>query len=176
MKRSLIGTLLLTVFGMAFAGPPVDYQLTCDVEVTPVLVGVASLVEDQLHVALIAGALEACPVVDDLYVVSGFLAGAETASFQLTFDMDGLMAGVAFVDDPEYAPDVNVEVVPEEAVAGKLGAQQNRAEAFARAQEAHERAQERAGGPGGDDDEGPEGEGEDEGEGDVPGAGAPGRP
>jgi len=136
MKRTLITLMFLALFGMALAGPPVDVQLVCGEGEDAPLVGVASLVEDQLHVSLIDGALEAC--VDGVYGV----ADGETV-FTLSYTVvDGAVTDVqvAFGADPEYLPTLTFAEVPEVAVEGKLGAQRNREAAFERATQARERA------------------------------------
>lgn len=174
MKRILLGILFLAAFGMALAGPPVDYQLYCEVEgeLGEGPIGVASLVEEQLHVALVDGALEACDVVDGFVTVAGYPQGVDPtdpdteASFFLTFD-----EAYAFVPDVDPQFETTIDEVPQVAIEGKLGAMQNRAEAFQRAEEARARAKERAGGPpfdvpvGDDDLEGEEEEEDEEGDG-----------
>ena len=155
MKRTLFTLMFLATFGMALAGPPVDYQLVCGTGEDAPLVGVASLVEDQLHVALIDGALEAC--IDGAY---GVADGATVFTVSTTLE-DGVVTDVqvAFDADPEYVPALTYIEVPQVAVEGKLGAQQNREAARERATEARARADERLGGPpmevprGGDDSE-----------------------
>ncbi len=143
MKRTLFTLMFLATFGMALAGPPVDVQLVCGTDEDAALVGVASLVEDQLHVALIDGALEACTAG-----VYGVVDGATvfTVSYLL---VDGVVddVQVVFEEDSTYEPALTYGEVPEVAVEGKLGAQQNRAMARERATQARERAAEHAGGP-----------------------------
>ncbi len=143
MKRVLLTLMCLTTFGMAVAGPPVDVQLVCGEGEDAPLVGVASLVEDQLHVALIEGALDAC--ADGVYGVADD-ATVFTVSFVV---VDGVLddVQVVFVADPEFVPALTYAEVPEVAALGKLGAQQNRAMAHERATQARERAAEHAGGP-----------------------------
>ena len=189
MKRILLSTLFLAAFGLALAGPPVDYQLYCEVVVeeasTFVDVGVASEVEGQLHVALADGALAACVEVDGLVTVVGYPLGVEpdpdepVISLSLTFEVTE--DGFVFVPDEEPTFDTTVTEVPQVAVDGKLGAMENRAEAFQRAEEARARAEERAGGPpmdapGEGDDEETEDEVEIEDEEDGPEPATRGRP
>lgn len=158
MKRTLITLMLLTLFGMALAGPPVDVRLVCGEGEDAPLVGVASLVEDQLHVALIDGALEAC--TDGVY---GVADGATVFAMSYTL-VDGVLTDVDVAyEDAAYAPTLTYAELPEVAVEGKLGAQQNREAAFERAAEARARAEERRGGPPADGDDEPS-EDEDEGE------------
>lgn len=95
----------LSASGATKPGPPVDDRLVCGAGEDAPLVGRASLVEGELHVALIDGALAACEGV-------GFgVAGGEIV-FQVT----------SFV------------------VEGRLGAQENRADAFRMAEEARARS------------------------------------
>lgn len=158
MKRTLIITTFLVLFGMALAGPPADVQLLCGEGEDAFLVGVASLVEDQLRVALIDGALEAC--TDGVY---GVADGATVFTVSTTV-VEGVITDVqvAFDADPEYAPTLTYVELPEVAVQGKLGAQQNRDAAFHRAAEARARASEHAGGPPADVPGTDEGEDEEE--------------
>lgn len=163
MKRTLITATFLALFSMAFAGPPVDVQLTCGEGEDAPLVGVASLVEDQVHVALIDGALAAC--VDGVFAVAD---GATLFTVTYTVDPDsGAITDVQVAfDDPDDLPELTYQEVPEVAVEGKLGAQQNRAAARERAAEARAHADERGDGPpaharGGGDDEEEEEEDED---------------
>ena len=143
MKRTLFTLMFLATFGMALAGPPVDVQLVCGEGEDAPLVGVASLVEDQLHVALIDGALEAC--VDGVYGVTG---GATLFTVNYTL-LDGIVDDVQVVFDEESTdvPSITFAEVPEVAVEGKLGAQQNREAASERATQARERATEHRGDP-----------------------------
>lgn len=138
MKRCLISTMLLAVFGLALAGPPVDVPLVCGEAEDAPIVGVASLVEDQLHMALTAEALEAC--TEGVYgVVDG------EPAFIVTYTLDnGVLANVqvAFTTDPAATPSVSYAIVPEVAVEGMLGAQRNRAAAFERSTQAREQARE----------------------------------
>lgn len=164
MKRTLFTLMFLATFGMALAGPPVDVQIVCGTGEDASLVGVASLVEDQLHVALIDGALEAC---DENLGVYGIADDATVFTVSYTLE-DGVVTDVqvAFDADPAYEPTLTYAEVPEVAVLGKLGAQQNRAMARERATQAHEqatqareRAAEHAGGPNMDvPDDGADGE------------------
>jgi hypothetical protein len=167
MKRTLITTLFLTLLGLALAAPPVDVRLVCGEGEDAPLIGVASLVEDQLHVALIDGALEAC--TEGVY---GVADGATVFAMSYTL-VDGELTDVdvAF-EDAAYAPTLTYAQLPEVAVEGKLGAQQNREAAFARAEDARARAEERRGGPPADGDDDPS-EDEDVGEEADEGAGGP---
>ena len=131
-----------TLFGMALAGPPADYQLVCGDD-PDALVGVAMLVDDDLRVSLIDGALDAC--TEGVYGVSD---GATLFTVHFTL-LDGVVddVEVVFVDEPTDAPSITYKELPEVAVEGKLRAQQNREAARERATQAHERADERRGGP-----------------------------
>ncbi len=154
MKRILLSTLFLAAFGLALAGPPVDYQLYCEVTdsetsmTTFEPVGVASEVEGERHVMLADGALAGCDDVEGFVTVDGYPQGIDptaegaVASFFLTFDDT-----FTFVADEEPLFETTLDEVPQVAVDGKLGAMQNRAEAFQRAEAARTRAEERAGGP-----------------------------
>jgi hypothetical protein len=175
MKRILLGTLLLAAFGLALAGPPVDYQLYCVVEdvAGDEPIGVASLVDDQLHVALIDGALAECEGT-----VVGMAEGEPVFTVTVfTFDESGELTDfqVAFTEDETLQPSTNAEELPAVAIEGMLGAQQNRADAFRMAEEARARGEEHAGGPpidvpgeGDDEEEGAEEEVEIESEEDGP--------
>ena len=153
MKRTLITLMFLATFGVALAGPPVDYQLVCGEGEEAPLVGVASLVDDQLHVALIEGAIEECD--DGVY---GVLDG-ETL-FTVSYFLDGEADDVQVeFYGTEYLPTLTYAEVPDVAVEGMLGAHRLRQAAFERAAQAREQASEHAGGPpidvpaGGDDRE-----------------------
>jgi len=144
MKRILLSTLFLAAFGLALAGPPVDYQLYCAVDnvVGDEPIGVASLVDDQLHVALIDGAFTEC--IESGGSVGGVIDGV--IAFELTFDEEAGFLVEFSVTEPDelYEPaTTSVEELPAVAIVGMLGAQQNRAEAFQRA----EAGRAHAGGP-----------------------------
>jgi hypothetical protein len=143
MKRTLITLMSVAVFGMALAGPPVDVQLVCGEAEDAPIIGVASLVEDRLHLSVIDGALEAC-----LDGVFGVADGTTVFTVAYTLE-DGVASGVqvTFAEDEAYAPKLSYATVPEVAVEGMLGAQRNRAAAAERAAQARERAQEHAGEP-----------------------------
>jgi hypothetical protein len=151
MKRILLSTLFLAAFGLALAGPPVDYQLYCGVEGVLQPVGVASEVDGERQVMLVDGALDWCDSTDDGdVVVYGFLLGEEPVdegeafSIVFAFDADEETWGLLVdVDDPV----TTIDEVPQVAVDGKLGAMQHRAEAFRMAEEARARAEEHAAGP-----------------------------
>jgi hypothetical protein len=188
MKRVLLGTLFLAAFGLALAGPPVDYQLYCEVVVDEVSsfesVGVASEVEGERQVMLVDGALGACDgevVVEGegervFVTVAGYPLGVEPGTVDSTFELrfEWVEDAAGWIPDEEADdPVTTIDEVPQVAVDGKLGAMQNRAEAFQRAEEARARAEERAAGPpmdvpGEGDDEGAEEVVEIEGEEDGP--------
>ena len=123
MTRFLLFALFsFLVTGMATAQPPVDYVLLCDDDV----IGVVSLVDDELHAAMVAG--ETC--------AGGVLTatvGEVTFPVTLTIDTDGTIT-VGF--DEMSATAV---VVPHEAIAGMQTAQVKRAAAMERAARARER-------------------------------------
>jgi hypothetical protein len=142
MKRTLITLMSMAVFGMALAGPPVDVQLVCGETEDAPIIGVASLVEDQLHLSVIDGALEAC-----LDGVFGVADGATVFTVTPLLDEAGAITDVqvTFAEDEAYAPSLSYATVPEVAVEGMLGAQRNRAAAQERAAQARDQAHERAG-------------------------------
>lgn len=146
MKRTLSSLMFLAVFGMALAGPPVDVPLVCGASEDAPVVGVASLVEDQLHLALIAGALEAC--TDGVY---GVMDGATILTVSYAIE-DGAVADVqvAIAADPEATPSLSYAEVPAVAVEGMLAAVRNREAAFGQAERVREPARAQAGGPVGD--------------------------
>jgi hypothetical protein len=154
MKRTLLTLMCSTLFGMALAGPPADFQLVCGDD-PDALVGVAMLVDDELRVSLIDGALDAC--TEGVYGVSD---GATLFTVHFTL-LDGVVddVEVMFVEESAVVPSTSFAELPEVAIEGKLRAQQNREAALGRATQARERANERRGGPPmdvpvGDDDDG----------------------
>ena len=180
MKRLLLGILFLAAFGMALAGPPVDYQLYCEGDAItgePIgePIGVLSVTEDAMHVALEEGAECANAVL--FVVVPEGESVVTVAVLDWTTDPPTVTETIETTEgEPETIDDIDLVEVPAVAIEGKLGAMQNRAEAFQRAEEARSRSEERAGGPpfdvpvGDDDLEGEEDE-EDE---DVDGMGVAG--
>lgn len=160
MQRILTSlfTLSLLALGLALAAPPVDYELTCvpdDVEADVVLLGVLSVTEDGVKVALVDGVTCEAP---DAIVVSP--EGAVTVAIDWTGE-DGPVVTVSVFDDEsgEYVEFVDgvdgeqvVDVVPLVAVEGMQGAHRNRAAAMERREAGQEertvgleRARERAG-------------------------------
>ena len=126
MKRILIGLTFLAALGLAMAGPPVDYQIACLFEdEDAVVVGVASVVDGQLHLALHAEL--ACD--GEIAIVDG--EGTPLAT--LTWDeVDGWTID-EWLDEETAAPELaSVVEVPWVAIEGMLGAQRNRAAAMER--------------------------------------------
>lgn len=153
MQRILTATIFLLTLGLAFAQPPVDYTLLCEVEVEVegevetalVVFGVASYVDDKLHVALDEGVTckEGTETVED-----------ETLTVDVVFDTEG-EATVTLATDVEGAEDMSAvaQTLPEEAIAGMVGAQKNRAMAADHREAAQQKADEaRARGEGAPDD------------------------
>lgn len=128
MKPFLMLALLsFLVTGMATAQPPVDYVLLCGDEP----IGVVSVVDGELHAAVIAG--ETCAVGD--------LAILGYAGFEVTVWVDAfgaVMVSVEFGDDADSEMSAAAVVVPQEAIRGMLTAQGNRAAAMERAALARE--------------------------------------
>jgi hypothetical protein len=101
--------LMSLMVGIANAQPPVDYTLTCDGEV----IGVVSYVDGQFHVAILEGVT--CEGILSI-------AGDETLEVTLEWSDDGAIVTIA-------GEQVLAEEVPEQALAGMVTAQENRAEA-----------------------------------------------
>lgn len=137
MRKILISTFALALVAVAFAGPPIDYELTCGEGGE--LIGVLSLTEGKVRVALVAGFI--CDGVDV------FVSGPDDApEIAVTFDWDTDPLGVTVTIGAEATTtdDVDVVVVPPVAVDGMLNAQrlraaamEQRAEAIAKREEAH---------------------------------------
>jgi hypothetical protein len=137
MTRILIGLLFTAMLGVAFAGPPIDFEVVCGEGEQAPLVGVLSLVEDRAHLALLPDF--ACE--DDLVVVA---VGDSELEVGLTWDVDTQTWSLV-VGETTYESDaVKVVTVPPEAIAGMLAAHRQRTAAFERAAANRERAQERA--------------------------------
>lgn len=167
MRKLLASTFVLGLFAMAFAGPPIDYELTCGED----LIGVLSLTEGKLHVALVEGA--SCD--DDLSVVAPDDAPPIAVDVDWTAEPP---TATATVDDVA-AEVVDLVVVPEVAIDGMLDAQRLRAAAMEMRREAAERGEtDRDRDRSSWDDEGAPGDGEPGGPpADVPpGDGEPGGP
>ena len=145
MKRFLIGLLFLAAFGLALAQPPVDYQLSCEIEGELTVIGVVSIVEGNAHVVLLAGV--------DCY---GYLDVTPDGLWVKLEDLgDDAFAVTVWDCDPEAEDDscapygadlITLDEVPQEALKGMLLAQKNRAMAMERRDAAQERAQERGAG------------------------------
>jgi len=131
MRKFLASTFVLALFAVAFAGPPIDYELFCETEVDPVpvqqLIGVLSLTEGGVHVALVEGA--SC-AEGDIVVI-----GPDSASVVVeveAWDAEPLVVTVTIFDgDVAVEADVvNLVVVPQVAVDGMLDAHRLRAAAM----------------------------------------------
>lgn len=131
MRKLLASTFVLALFAMAFAGPPIDYELTCGAGGE--LVGVLSLTEGKVHVALVEGA--SCD--DVLSVVAP--EGAPAISVEVDWEAEPPTA-TATVDDVA-AEVVDLVVVPEVAIDGMLDAQRLRAAAMEMRRVAAERGE-----------------------------------
>ena len=130
MTRFLLFALFsFLVAGMATAQPPVDYVLQCDEDV----IGVVSLVDGELHAAMVAG--ETCAEGVLIAVV-----GDEEFTFSIDIDDHGVVTITVFLDlDDVDGMSATAVVVPQEAIAGMLTAQVKRAAAMERATLARER-------------------------------------
>jgi hypothetical protein len=130
MRKFLASTFVLALFAVAFAGPPIDYELFCETEVDPVpvqqLIGVLSLTEGGVHVALVEGA--SC--AEGIVVVPGPDSAPVVLVEVEDWDAEPLvvMVTIGEVDDAVEA-DV-VVVVPQVAVTGMLNAHSLRAAAM----------------------------------------------
>jgi len=133
MKRFLIGLLFLAAFGMALA-QPVDYQLSCDIDGEPTVIGVVSVVEDNYHVAVLAG------VICDPVVVTPVDA---PFTVELELDAEGDLVVTLYFDDPAYVFELTLVEVPQEALAGMQRAQELRAMAMERREFGQAQADER---------------------------------
>lgn len=157
MQRILTSLFTLSLLGLALAAPPVDYELTCvpaDVEADVFLLGVVSVTEDGVKVALVDGVTCEAP---DVIVVSP--DGAVIVDVDWSGD-EGPVVTVSVFDEATggYAEFIDgadgeqvLDVVPLVAVEGMQGAHRNRAAAMERRESAEEertvgldRARERA--------------------------------
>lgn len=134
MTRLLTATIFLITFGLAFAQPPVDYTLLCEVEGDTTVVGAASYVDGELHVAL-----------DEAWTCGGTLTVEQEPDMTVEIDEAGeVTLTLADGDAMSGIP----QTLPEEAIAGMVTAQQNRAMAAEHREDAEgkaEAARERAG-------------------------------
>lgn len=135
MQRILVGIFTLALLGAAMAGPPVDYELFCDEVDDASVIGVLSITEGKVHVALLAD------VACDTVIVAA-PDGAPDVAVTLTADDEGLVVGV-WIDTEPYAGELSVQVVPQVALDGMLTAQRLRHAAMTAAQANQERARER---------------------------------
>lgn len=137
MQRLLTATIFLITLGLAFAQPPVDYTLLCEVdvegEVQTSVVGAASYVDGELHVAL-----------DEGVTCEGTLTVEQddTLTVDIVFDDATGETTVTLVtaDETDTDPSGVAQTLPEEAIAGMVGAQENRAAAADRRADAEEKA------------------------------------
>jgi hypothetical protein len=170
MRRILAGTFVLALLAVAFAGPPIDYEISCGEGEAAILIGVLSLTEGKVHVALVEGSVCAENV---------FAVGPD--------DAPAIGVGVDWTEDPPVitvtvdevgAEAVDLVVVPPEAVDGMLNAQRLRTAAMEMRREAAERGEaDRDRDRSSWDDEGAPGDGEPEGPpADVPPGDGPGGP
>jgi hypothetical protein len=121
MRKFLASTFVLALFAVAFAGPPIDYELFCveDGE----LIGVLSLTEGKVHVALVAEV-----VCDGANV---FVSGPDSAlAIVVDWTTDPPTVTVTIDDVEAYADDVDLVVVPQVAIDGMLNAHSLRAVAM----------------------------------------------
>jgi hypothetical protein len=182
MRRILASTFVLGLLAVALAAPPIDYELNCGEE----LIGVLSLTEGKVHVALVEGA--SCDGVLSVEIPDG----APAIAVEVDWSTEPPTA-TATVDDVA-AEVVDLIVVPDVAIDGMLTAQRLRAAAMEMRREAAERGEtdrdrtswDDEGAPGegepaGPPDDAPRGDGpggppDDAPRGDGPGEGPGGRP
>jgi len=128
VRRFLLFALFsFLVTGMATAQPPVDYVLLCGEDV----IGVVSVVEGELHAAVIAG--ETCDE-DDLAIL-----GDEEFEVTLTVGGDGdIVVHATFGEGDDTGMSAEAVAVPQEAIYGMKKAHENRAAAMERAALARE--------------------------------------
>ena len=137
MQRILTSLFALSLFGLALAAPPADYELTCvpgDVEADVVLLGVLSVTEDGVKVALVDGVVCTEP---DVIVVSP--DGA--VDVEIVWGDEDPVVTVYLIDgetESLYEGELVVDVVPLVAVEGMQGAHHNRAAAMERREAAQE--------------------------------------
>jgi len=136
MRKFLASTFVLALFAVAFAGPPIDYELLCETGVAPdavqQLIGVLSLTEGGVHVALVAEVV--CDGAD--VIVSGPVGAPEIG---VIVDWDTDPPTVTVTIDEADADEVNLVVVPQVAVEGMLNAHRLRAAAMEMRAEAEAR-------------------------------------
>ncbi len=150
MRRILASTLAL--FAVAFAGPPIDYELTCGEGGT--LVGVLSLTQGKVHVAFVAGSVCDVDVVvtgPDAMPAIEVVVRWGTDPLGVTVTIDGADAAIDDVD-------VVTVMVPAVAVDGMLDAQRLRAAALERRAEAQAQRDATREGRGRGDDDGEDGD------------------
>ncbi|MFO8150240.1 MAG: hypothetical protein R6T93_08085 [Trueperaceae bacterium] len=171
MRKLLASTFVLALLAVAIAAPPIDYELTCGED----LIGVLSLTEGKVHVALVEGAGDVeCDAVDGVVV---FIFEEDPELTVMIEWGDG--QPVVTVENGAGLLDVDLIVVPQVAIDGMLDAQRLRAAAMEMRREAAERGEtDRDRDRSSWDDEGAPGDGEPGGPpADVPpGDGEPGGP
>ena len=140
MRKFLASTFFLTLFAVAFAGPPIDYELYCVTEVEPEtvqqLIGVLSITEGGVHVALVEGAESfGCYAEGGEVGVGKLIVEGEP---ELTVEIEWIdgQPVVTVMDGEESLVDLVTVVVPQVAIDGMLNAQRLRAAAMDRRQEA----------------------------------------
>ena len=129
MRRILASTFVLGLLAMALAAPPIDYELNCGEE----LIGVLSLTEGKVHVALVEGT--SCEGALSVVMPDG----APVIAVEVDWSTEPPTA-TATVDEGE--PEVvDLIVVPDVAIDGMLTAQRLRAAAMEMRREAAERGE-----------------------------------
>lgn len=131
MRKLLASTFVLALLAAAIAAPPIDYELTCGED----LIGVLSLTEGKVHVALVEGA--SCEAEEGVTVWAP--EGAPAISVEVDWEAEPPTA-TASVDDVA-AEVVDLVVVPEVAIDGMLDAQRLRVAAMEMRREAAERGE-----------------------------------
>ena len=135
MRNILAAMLVLVLFAAAFAGPPVDYELNCGEGDGAILIGVLSLTEGKVHVALLEDFV--CEGVD--VVVVGPDLEPEVV---VLVDLDAEPPVTVTIDAaPVPVEDVDLVVVPQVAIDGMLTAQRLRTAAMEMRREAAERGE-----------------------------------
>ncbi len=141
MRKILATMFVLALVAAAFAGPPIDYELNCETPGDPdpvqQLVGVLSVTEGGLHVALIEGA-ESFGCVLDEGSVTLILEGEPTLTVAITWVDGQPVVEVKQGDEPLR---IDLVVVPQVAIDGMLTAQRLRAAAMEMRREAAERGE-----------------------------------
>ncbi|MBW6457356.1 MAG: hypothetical protein K0A98_15850, partial [Trueperaceae bacterium] len=133
MRRILAGTFALALLAVAFAAPPIDYELTCGEDGG--LIGVLSLTEGKVRVALVEGA--SCDAEEGIVVVGP--EGAPAIGVEVDWDAEPPTATATVAEaDAEV---VDLVVVPEVAIDGMLDAQRLRAAAMEMRRQAAERGE-----------------------------------